>query len=212
MKIAILGAGSVGGTLGRCWAGRGHEVVFGVRDPKADKVTALLKAGGGVMTADTVAGAAKAGEVVVLATSPWSGTEAVVKATAADLAGKVLIDCTNPMKPDMSGLAVDGTTSGGEQVAGWAPGARVIKAFNTIGIAGMANPVFLGQAASLLIAGDDADAKAVTSRLAEELGFEVVDAGPLRLARSLEQLALLWVTLAFPQQLGVEIAFKLLRR
>src|SRR5437899_2793736 len=119
MRIAVLGAGNVGGTLGRIWATRGHEMMFGVRDPRSPRVAALLAPtglGSGVV-AGSVAEAATFGEVVALAT-PWNATEDVVRA-AGDLAGKVVLDCTNPLLEDLSGLAVDRTTSGAELVAAW---------------------------------------------------------------------------------------------
>src|SRR3954451_15002866 len=131
MKIGIIGAGNVGGTLGRRWAERGHDVLFGVRHPDDDKTRRLVAAVGPRAQAGTVAEAASFGEVVVLAT-PWPATEAAIR-QAGDLTGKALIDCTSPLKPDLSGLEVGFNTSGAERVAGWASGAKVVKAFNTTG-------------------------------------------------------------------------------
>src|SRR4051794_13987718 len=131
MKIGIIGAGNVGGTVGRRWAARGPDVLFGVRHPDDDKTRRLVAAVGPRARAGTVAAAASFGEVVVLAT-PWPATESAVRA-AGDLAGKAVIDCTNPLTPDVSGLEVGFGTSGAEQVARWAAGARVVKAFNTTG-------------------------------------------------------------------------------
>jgi predicted dinucleotide-binding enzyme len=126
------------------------------------------------------------------------------------LTGKVLIDCTNPIGPNFTS-AVGPTTSGAETVARWAEGARVVKAFNTTGFNVMEQPGFGAEAASMFICGDDAAAKSDVTALAEQLGFEVVDCGPLANARLLENLALLWISLA-RQGLGRDIAFKLLRR
>jgi predicted dinucleotide-binding enzyme len=97
-------------------------------------------------------------------------------------------------------------------VATWAPGARVVKVFNTTGANNMANPDFGGIAATMFYCGDDAEAKAAAARLAADLGFDPVDAGNLEQARLLEPLALLWIRLAYVQKQGREIAFKLLRR
>jgi hypothetical protein len=129
-----------------------------------------------------------------------------------DLTGKVLIDAVNPLLPDLSGLVLGTTTSAAEQVASWARGAKVVKAFNTVGSNIMENPVFGQDKPVLFFCGDDAGAKGKVKQLADELGLEGVDAGPLTQARLLEPLALLWISLAFKAGLGREIAFKLLRR
>ncbi|HVR98639.1 MAG TPA: NADPH-dependent F420 reductase [Thermoanaerobaculia bacterium] len=209
MRIGVIGAGSVGGTLGRRWAQRGHEVMFGVRNPQDPKVQKLLGESEGA-TAGSLAEAAAFGEVVVFAT-PWGDTRNAL-VNAGDLTGKVVFDATNPLTSDLSGLAVGGDTSAAEQIAGWAPGARVVKVFNTTGANNMADPVFDEQPATMFYCGDDDEAKAVAARLAADLGFEPIDAGPLREARLLEQLALLWIHLAYSQKMGRSIAFKLLRR
>lgn len=204
MRIGIVGAGSVGSALGRGWARAGHEVRYGVRAPGSSKVADPDAPVG------TVAEAAAFAEVLVLAV-PWGGAESAVRA-AGDLAGKVLLDCTNPLLPNLGGLAVGHTTSAGEQVAGWASGARVVKIFNTTGANNMADPRYGGEGVTMFYCGDDPGAKEVAARLAADLGFEPVDAGPLAAARLLEPLALLWISLAYRQGLGREIAFKLLRR
>src|SRR5438105_118638 len=131
MQIGILGAGNVGGTLGRGWASKGHEVFFGVPNPQDAKTQDLIRGIGPKARAGTVAAAAGFAEVVVLAT-PWQVTQDAIK-QAGTLAGKVVVDCTNPLKADFSGLALGFTTSGAEQVAGWAKGAKVYKAFNQTG-------------------------------------------------------------------------------
>jgi 8-hydroxy-5-deazaflavin:NADPH oxidoreductase len=208
MRIGIIGAGSVGGALGRGWTRAGHEVTFGVRDSSDPKVTKLLEETGA--KAGSVAEAAAFGEVVVLAT-PWEGTEDALR-NAGDLSGKIVFDCTNPLAPQLSGLTHGSDTSGGEQVAAWAPGARVVKVFNTIGANNMTNPDFNGVAATMFYCGDDADAKAAAAKLAADLGFDPLDAGTLDQARLLEPLALLWIRLAYVQKMGREIGFKLMRR
>jgi 8-hydroxy-5-deazaflavin:NADPH oxidoreductase len=148
--------------------------------------------------------------VVVMAT-PWEATQAAIQ-KAGDLTGKVLLDCTNPLLPDLSGLALGTTTSAGEQVAAWAPKARVVKIFNTTGYGNMANPVYGNDRNTMFYCGDDAAAKQVARELAAGLGFDPIDAGPLTQARLLEPLALLWITLALKQGLGMNIAWKLMRR
>lgn len=211
MKIGVIGAGNVGGALGTLWAKKDHDVVFGVRDPKDAKLQELVKASGGKARIASVKEAAAFGEAVVFAT-PWPATEEAIKA-AGNLNGKLLIDCTNPLKPDLSGLSLGTTTSAGEEVARWAKGAKVVKAFNTIGAPNFGNPAFGSEKASMFICGDDAAAKASVAKLAAELGFDPIDTGPLTAARLLDPVAMLWIHLAFQQGWGPNgHAFKMLRR
>src|SRR3990172_1070324 len=210
MNIGIIGAGTVGGTLGRAWARRGHQILYGVRDPSEGRVRELREKLGADAKVGTVAGAAAFGEVILLAT-PWSGTEQALR-SAGNLSGKIVLDATNPLKADLSGLALGHSTSGGEQVAAWAAGAKVVKIFNTTGFGNMENPKYGETAATMFYCGGDEAAKAAGARLAADLGFEPVDAGPLAQARTLEPLALLWISLAYFQKQGPNIAFKLLRR
>lgn len=184
-KIGIIGAGNVGGTLGRVWAAAGHDVLFGVRAPATAEAIGRM---------GTLAEAFAFGEVLVLAT-PWSAVKDVLR-QAGPLAGKILFDCTNPLLPGLAGLECGTSTSGAEMVAGWAPGARVVKVFNTTGFNVMADPRFEGGPPAMFYCGDDAGAKSAAHQLAEEAGFEALDAGPLTQARLLEPYALLWITLA----------------
>jgi predicted dinucleotide-binding enzyme len=186
MTIAIIGAGNVGGTLGAAWANRGHEVVLGVRDAADPKLEELLARSGGKARAASVKDAAAAAEVVVL-TVPWPAAQDALR-SAGDLPWRIFFDCTNPLKPDLCGLAVGYTASGAEQVAAWAPGARVVKIFNTTGFANMANPEYREGRSMMLYCGDDAQAKKVAAQLAAELGFEPYDVGPLTEARLLAPL------------------------
>jgi predicted dinucleotide-binding enzyme len=202
MKVAIIGAGNVGRTLGGAWGRRGHDVSYGVRDPEDPKYAAL---NGHATTND---GAVQAADVVVLCT-PWQATERAV-AECGDLTGKVVIDCTNPLSADFSSLVVGHTSSGAEQVAGWAPGARICKAMNQIGAASMDGPTFAA-APVMFVCGDDAEAKDVTSALVSELGFEAVDAGALDVSRLLEPYGLLWIHLALRRGFGPQFGFGLLR-
>jgi predicted dinucleotide-binding enzyme len=210
MKIGIVGAGMVGGTLGTRWARAGHRIVWGVRDPTATRVAALCTAAGHGARATTVAEAAAGVEVIVLAT-PWRAVPEAL-AECGDLAGRVLLDATNPLAPDLSGLSVPAGGSGGQEVARLAAGARVVKIFNTVGFNVMADPRFGDRAATMLYCGDDQAAKAVAAKLAADLGLEGVDAGPLAKAGLLENAALLWIHLAMSERLGREIAFVLMRR
>src|SRR3989304_183360 len=121
MNIGIIGAGTVGGTLGRAWARRGHQILYGVRDPSEGRVRELGEKLGADAKVGTVAGAAAFGQVILLAT-PWSGTEQALR-SAGNLSGKIVLDATNPLKADLSGLPLGHTTSGGEQGAHRAAGA-----------------------------------------------------------------------------------------
>jgi predicted dinucleotide-binding enzyme len=209
MTIGIIGAGSVGGTLGTSWAKKGHRVLFGVRDASTPAVKELLERSGPSASTGSIAEAG-ACDVVVLAT-PWNAVQSALH-SAGGLSGKVLLDCTNPLLPDLSGLLIGTTTSGGEIVSQWASGARVVKIFNTTGYGNMANPVYGNDLNTMFYSGDDAAAKQIAAQLAADLGFDPIDAGPLTQARLLEPLALLWITLAIKQGLGMNIAFKLMKR
>jgi predicted dinucleotide-binding enzyme len=213
MNIAIIGAGNVGGALGLAWAQKaGHEIFFGVRDPKAEKTQTLLRAIAGKARAGTAAEAAASSDTIVLAT-PWPATEAAIRSMGS-LKGKVILDSTNPLTrgPDGIGLEIGHAISGGEKVQGWAAGAAVFKTLNTTGFGNMANPVFNGVKSLMFVAGDDAANKPKVIDLVGELGFDVVDAGPLRNARLLEAHGLLWIDLSLARGLGRDWAFARVRR
>ncbi len=209
MNIGIIGSGNVGGTLGTRWAQNGHRVIFGSRDPQEKDMQQLAAAAGKSARAATLSEAA-ASDVLLLAV-PWPAAKDAL-ASLGNLTNKILIDATNPLLPDLSALALGTTTSAGEQVASWARGAKVIKAFNTVGSNIMADASFQGEKPVLFYCGDDADAKKTVHQLADELGFDAQDAGPLKQARVLEPFSLLWISLAFQQGWGREFAFKVLRR
>ncbi|HTV40338.1 MAG TPA: NADPH-dependent F420 reductase [Candidatus Sulfotelmatobacter sp.] len=214
MQIAIIGAGSVGGTLGTAWAGKGHQIIYGARNVNDEKVKKLVSANPGKISATTIPDAVAQCNVVLLATH-WQGVRETLQ-SAGNFSGKVLIDAINPLEMGPAflekGLLVGYTTSAGEQIAQWAKGAKVVKAFNTIGAMHMPNPKFSGQIATMFICGDDADAKKTVKQLSDELGFETVDAGPLMAARLLEPLAMLWMQLAFGANVGTNFAFKIIRK
>jgi NADPH-dependent F420 reductase len=211
MRIAVIGAGNVGGTLARRLAIAGHEIVIGARDPSNERTRALLAElpEASRPTARSIARAAEAADVVLLAT-PWGGAEEALRAVG-DLGGRILIDCTNPLRPDLS-LMVGHDTSGGEIIARMASGARVVKAFNTTGFSNMADPSYGASRLAMFVCGDDADARATVLALAEQIGFEGVDCGPLANARLLEPVAALWIWLAYSGGRGLDFAFALPRR
>lgn len=202
LQIAILGAGRVGRALGQRWAGGGHQVSYGVRDPQDPRHADLARA---VSPADAVEGA----DVVVVAL-PWAGTEAAL--ASLDLGAAVVVDATNPLVDMAIDPAATTAGSGAALVAAWARSPRVVKAFNTTGSPNMEDPSYPGGVPCMPVAGDDADGKALVMDLARELGFDAIDAGPLAAAADLEHLAMLWIRLAFPMGNGPGIAFSLLRR
>jgi hypothetical protein len=200
MKISILGAGNVGNALAGGWMKAGHQVLLGVRHPekKTDSAAEV-----------SVREAAQSANVLVLAV-PASAVADAIKA-AGDLTGKIILDATNPLLPDLSGLDMPGGVSGGERTAALAK-VPVVKIFNNTGYPNMIDPDYHGERVTMFYCGDDENAKKIAAELAKDLGFDPVDAGPLRQARLLESLALLWISLALKQGLGTGIAFKLMRR
>jgi len=204
-RIAVLGAGNVGGALGRIWLSKGHQVTFGVPDPQKTKRDVVASA-----KITTNREAVAQSDVVVLSV-PWPAAQDAIR-DSGDLQDKVLIDCTNPLAPDLKSLVLGTTTSAAETVATWARTSRIVKAFNTIGAVDYGNAQFGTQPADGFYCGDDQDAKNVVKPLIEDVGLNPVDVGPLRNARLLEPLALLWIDLAVNQGRGPNHAFKLLWR
>jgi len=202
MRIAIIGAGSVGATLGRAWIKQGEDVIWGLRNPADPKYASLPKE-----RVKAPAEAVKQADVVVIAT-PWSAAEAAIKSLGS-LAGKIVIDCMNPlgMGPDGLQLVLGFDTSAGEQVASWTPGASVFKALNTTGAGNMAKAADYPVKPMMLVAGDDAGKKPQVMNLVGKLGFEPVDAGPLKNARLLEPFAMTWIDQAMKRGRGRDFAF-----
>jgi 8-hydroxy-5-deazaflavin:NADPH oxidoreductase len=199
MKIGIVGAGQVGTSLAKALTRAGHQVMLSSRTPESGKMQALRSEIG--VQVGTVAQTVAFGEAVVMALG-WAGVPDAVQ-EGGDWSGKILIDPTNRFSPSNESAA---------QELSRLTGAHVVKAFNTIGAEHYQNPVFDGQSASMLIAGDDVEAKQVATSLAQDLGFEPVDAGGLAAAIHLEHLAGLWVHLAMRAGLGRDFAFHLIKR
>jgi 8-hydroxy-5-deazaflavin:NADPH oxidoreductase len=206
MHITIAGSGNVGRALAGGWLKTGHRVTFATRDVAGDKAGELREQGFGVAPLND---AATSTDVIVLAV-PWAAVEATIR-SLGDFAGKVLIDTTDPLKSGRE-LAIGFGDSGGETVARLAPSARVVKAFSTTGSRNMADSNYPGGKLMMALAGDDTPAKQIVMALVADLGFDPIDTGPLGMSRYLEPLAMLWINLAYTQQLGPNIGFALLRR
>jgi predicted dinucleotide-binding enzyme len=210
MQIAILGAGNVGGALGKNWARAGHRIAYGTRTLD-DAARAVATAAGGASLGGVAQAVAGAGAIVLAV--PFGAVGAAL-AEAGDLTGRIVIDATNPVRMGAAGLelSLGLTTSGGEQVAALAPGASVFKTLNQIGFEAMADPSGYAATPSMFVAGDDESHKPVVIGLVRDLGFEPIDAGPLSAARLLEPLAMLWIHMALVRKIGRNRAFAYVAR
>jgi predicted dinucleotide-binding enzyme len=186
MRIAIIGAGNVGGGLAAGLAKAGHDVVFGVRDPASDKTRQALAASPGA-TATTPAEAV-AGSDLVAFTLRWDAVPDTV-AQFPSLDGRIVVDAMNRFDGDPG-------RSTSQDLAALLPGARVVKAFNTIGFENLTTAHERRTPAAMFVAGDDAGARHVAMDLARQLGFEPEDAGPLANAKPLEEMVKVWLALA----------------
>lgn len=206
MHIAIIGAGNVGKALAKALTQRGETVVFGVREPT--KYRSVAEEIG--VPAVTVTQAVEQAQVVVLAV-PYAASESIAR-SIPDWQGKILVDATNPLAPNLTGLSVGTQDSGSERIARHANNARVVKAFNTTGAENMMNSHYPSGQVFMPVCGDDASARQQVMALATLLGFDAVDMGSLQSARYLEPLAMTWIHLAILQGFGRNFAFGLLRR
>lgn len=198
-RVGILGTGDVGKALGRGFAAHGHDVKIGSREKKGEFVT--------------FEEAAKHGEIVLVCTR-WDGTENALKlAGAQNLAGKVVIDTTNPLKHvDGRPVGMDRgfTDSGGEQVQRWLPQSKVVKAFNIVGNALMVDPKLPGGPPTMFIGGNDEGAKKSVTEILTDFGWETIDLGGIEAARLLEPMCWVWVSSAMKSGKWMQ-AFKMLR-
>lgn len=189
-KIGIIGDGNVGSALSRGLTRAGHDVRAVGKDPGA------------------IREAASWAEVVLLAV-PFGAIDDVVKAAGEALAGKTVIDVTNALDASMN-LAVGFATSGAEELQKKLPKARVVKAFNTVFAQHMDSGRLNDKPLTAFVAADDAAAKQTVLELARGIGFDAVDAGPLKNARQLEPLAFFNIQLGYVLGMGTQIGFKLL--
>jgi 8-hydroxy-5-deazaflavin:NADPH oxidoreductase len=186
MKIAIIGAGSVGGALGAAFSHVGHEVHYGVRDPDSENTRSALDGAQGASAtsfAEAIAGA----DAIVIALR-WEGVPDTI-AALGDLSGRVVIDAMNRFDGDPG-------RSTTQDLADLARGAKIAKAFNTTGFENMSSAASRATPAAMFVAGDDADAKRVAMDLAREIGFVPYDAGPLANTKILEDMVKVWFALS----------------
>lgn len=204
MRFAIIGAGNVGQALATSISRTGHEVVLTAADPAHARAAAESL---GVNVAESNAAAAAGADAVIVAV-PWaSAAHSVARDIAPHVDGKLVIDVTNPLTPDYSSLATEGT-SAAEQLQAWLPGARVAKAFNTLFASAQAQPSDTIQAP---VAADDPKAKRQVISLVEAMGFSPLDVGGLRMARYLEGMAFLNIALNVANGWSFDSSWKLER-
>ena len=194
MRIAIIGAGNVGGGLGAAFRAVGHYVVFGVRDVTSQKTRAAVDAAPGAVAAEP-AEAVRDADVVAFALR-WDAVPETV-AEIGGLQGRIVIDAMNRFSDPLRSTTQD--------LADLLPGAKLAKAFNTIGFENLTTARGRAVPAAMFVAGDDPDAKRVAMDLAAEIGFVGEDAGPLANAKILEDMVRLWLVLS--QKHGRQVGY-----
>ncbi len=191
MRVAIIGKGNVGLAIAEGLRGK-HEVKFGHRNPK-----------------EPAAEAAKWGEIVVIAV-PYSALKNVANELGSAADGKIVLDVTNAIA-ETGDLAIGFRTSAAEELQKQLPKAHVVKAFNTVFARNQSTGKVGKEPLTLFVAGNDAEAKQVVMRLGQDIGFEAVDAGPLKAARYLEPMAMLIISLGYELGMGTNIGYKLVK-
>ena len=208
MRVGILGSGLMGGKLGTIFARAGHAVVFSY-SRRQETLKALARDAGETARAGTPREAAQEADALLLAVH-WSRLDDVL-AQAGDLSGKVIVTCSLPMNAENTDLVVAHTSSGAEALAKRVPKARVVCAFNTVPsevLFGVFEARRKARRPSLVYCGDDTAGKTIAAGLARDVGFDPVDAGPLRIARYTEPFALLVAQLAYEGKDGPELAYR----
>ena len=212
MNTTIIGTGNMARGIGTRLVVGGHSVTLVSRDPKpaAETLTALKAAAQKGATVQVVTwGSPLSGDVVFLAV-PYSAVAEVTRQYKAQLAGKIVVDLTNPLNATYDGLVTPADSSAAEEIAKAVPGARVVKGFNTTFAGTLVKGTVAGQPLDVFLAGDDADAKKTLAGLIQDGQLRSIDTGPLHRARQLEGLALLGITLQFTQGTQFASAWKFL--
>jgi predicted dinucleotide-binding enzyme len=211
MRVGILGSGLMGGKLGTIWARAGHAVVFSYARSK-QKLEKLAREAHGNARAGTPGEAAREADALLLAVH-WSRVDDVLK-QAGDVSGKVIVNCSLPMNADDTDLVIAHTSSGSETLAQKVPKARIVSAFNTVPsevLFGVFEARRKATKPSLVYCGDDARSKKIAAELIQDVGFDPIDAGPLRVARYTEPFTLLIAQLAYEGDEGPELAYRFVR-
>mgnify|MGYP003578488862 CR=1 FL=1 len=210
MKLGVIGSGNIGMGIGSWAAKVGYDVTFSAKNEAGAKSAA--QAAGHSAKAANVRGAVEAAGLVLLAV-PYGAVKEVLTDIRPLFRGKTVIDATNPLSADFSSLTLGFTTSAAEEIAKLVPDAHVVKAFNTVfaQVYTSQNPKIQGKAISVFVARDNKVATEKVQTLITKMGFDVVNAGPLKSARNLEPLAMLNISLGYGQGLGTSIGFTLLR-
>ena len=203
MRITILGAGNIGLAAGTKWKAKGHDITFGVRDTQSQKAWNAMNIGAKVTTFQEAVENAE----VVLVAIPFGVADEVIKSIDVEWEGKIIIDATNPIS-----VSTEPFESAAEAISAWTGNGEVVKAFNTTGVSNLTNPIYDGKAIETFICGEDIAAKQIVSILAEDLGFRVTDIGGIENAVMLENLAKLWVTMAYKLGKGPNFAFTIVER
>jgi predicted dinucleotide-binding enzyme len=212
MIITFIGCGQVGGALADHLQRAGHAVTLAANDPHSESVR-KAQARNATLNVGLPRESVNQAEVVFLAT-PFQANAEVLKLVAAELSGKILVDCTNPVGPNLT-HGLNSLQSGAETVQKLAPTAKVVKAFTIYGFENFENSAYPGHGdlrPAMLIAGDDATAKDVVGRLCTQLGWHPVDTGPLSMSLHLEHLTLLWIKMARVHGRGPHFTWALLTR
>jgi predicted dinucleotide-binding enzyme len=208
MNIGIIGAGNLGTGLAKQLVKKGHAVMLSFSRELAKLRSAADSLG---VKAGTPIETTAFADVMVLAT-PWNATTDALKQIGPVRGSKIIWDCTNALKPDMSGLAIGTTTSGAEEIAKLAPWANVVKAIPPFAeVLHSPSTLVCGVRSCVFLCGDDLQARKVIASLVEDIGAAPVDAGPLNLARYAEPAAMLLVQLAYAQGFGPRIGLALAR-
>jgi len=211
MRVGILGSGLMGGKLGTIWARAGHAVVFSYARSK-QKLEKLAREAHGNARAGTPGEAAREADALLLAVH-WSRVDDVLK-QAGDVSGKVIVNCSLPMNADDTDLVIAHTSSGSEALAQKVPKARIVSAFNTVPsevLFGVFEARRKATKPSLVYCGDDARSKKIAAELIQDVGFDPIDAGPLRVARYTEPFTLLIAQLAYEGDEGPELGYRFVR-
>lgn len=213
-KIGILGSGGVGQTLASGFATHGHPVMIGTNSP--DKHAMLKEKTGGKAQVGSFADTASFGEIIILATKGSASEEALQRAGTQHLAGKIVMDATNPIAdaPPVNGVLQYFTgpnESLMERLQKLAPAARFVKVFSCVGAHFMINPDFGGVKPTMFICGNDPSAKNEVKEILTVLGWDSEDMGTVEAARAIEPLAMLWCIPGFRENRWTH-AFKLLKK